>query len=95
MALDLSPDLIAARQHADFLRARVEELSQRHGRPTEGEGWSAEQHAAWQAAWLEWRQAVGAVQDAITEAAATLGEPRWAVETALRAAAGRPETPDA
>ncbi|MEU3633020.1 hypothetical protein [Streptomyces fradiae] len=76
------------------MRARVEELSRQYGRPTDGEGWSAEQHAAWQAAWSEWRQAVGVVQDAITETAAALGEPRWAVEMALRAAAGRPDTPN-
>jgi uncharacterized protein YukE len=84
VAIELPSDLVEAQQRADSLHARVQNLSAEYGRPTEGDGWSGEQHAAWQSAWEEWRQAVGPVQDRITEVAAELGEPRWQVEAELK-----------
>lgn len=84
MTIELPHDLIEAQQRADAVHARAQQLSAEYGRPTEGEGWSDEQRAVWQAAWEEWRQAVNVAQDRITEVAAELGASRWGVEVAVK-----------
>lgn len=90
MAIELTDDLVALQQAADDARAQVEALSTEYGRPTQGGGWTPEQHAAWQAAWDEWSERAGVAQVAVTEHAKATGQDRGKLEAAVKKAVRHP-----
>ncbi|MGW4300397.1 hypothetical protein ACWEHT_11530 [Streptomyces sp. NPDC004646] len=69
-------DLVEMQRAADEAHARVLELQDEHGRPTQGGGWSGDQTEAYEGAWRAWRKAAGEVQAAITAYAKGSGEDR-------------------
>ncbi|WP_327308018.1 hypothetical protein OG730_35110 [Streptomyces sp. NBC_01298] len=54
--IELDPELIAYQQAADDAHAAVRRLQEEYGRPTQDGGWTDDQHATWQAAWIAWRE---------------------------------------
>lgn len=62
MAIELSTELIELQEAADAARRALLEVQERFGRPTEGDGWSEDQHAEWDAAWKAWRDAATVVR---------------------------------
>ncbi|WP_053612071.1 hypothetical protein [Streptomyces sp. XY533] len=83
--IELSPRLIELRRAADAAHAEVRRLQEEYGRPTQEGGWTDEQHAAWQAAWVQWREAATAVGNAMPTKPGPLE-----VERALKRAAREP-----
>lgn len=73
VAIELSTELIGLQEAADAARLAVLNVQERFGPPMQGEGWTEEQHAEWDAAWKAWRDAAEEVQaatpDRETEAA--------------------------
>lgn len=83
-------DLVEMQQAADEAHARVLELRDSYGRPTETP-WSQEQTETYEKAWQHWWKAADEVQAAVTAHANDEGKPRFDVEAAVRAKARHPE----
>lgn len=88
--IELTDDVIKAQLLSDEAHAEVQRLQQEYGRPTREGGWTAEQHAAWDAAAGVWRERASEAAAAITAHAAETGQPRHKVEEAVKSAARRP-----
>lgn len=88
-------DLVTKQRAADQAHAHVLALRDQYGRPTEGDGWSDEQTAAYDEAWQAWRAAAELVQAAVTEHAKAEEKPRHEVEAAVKKQARHPELAEA
>jgi uncharacterized protein YukE len=76
---------------ADEAHARVEQLRDEYGPPTQGDGWTEQQTEAYDSAWRDWRRVAETVQAAVTEHAREQGTARNAVEADVKARARHPE----
>ncbi|MFC9821356.1 hypothetical protein ACFWG6_30750 [Streptomyces erythrochromogenes] len=83
--IELSPKLIEMRRAANEAHAEVRRLQEEYGRPTQEGGWTDEQHATWQAAWVRWRELATKVGNAMPTTPGPLE-----VERALKRAARGP-----
>lgn len=95
MAIEQYDELVALQQAADDAHAQVLALSAEYGRPTRDGGWTPEQHADWQAAWLAWSDRAAIVQAAVTEHAAATGQDRGKLEQAVKSAVRHSELAEA
>ncbi|MFI8531786.1 hypothetical protein ACIGMX_16290 [Streptomyces aquilus] len=84
-------DLVTKQRAADGAHAQLLALRDQYGRPTEGDGWSDDQTAAYEQAWQAWRDLAVDVQAAITEHAKGEGLSRYAVEADVKKQARYPE----
>jgi hypothetical protein len=83
-------ELVQMQRTADDAHAKVQQLQDEYGRPTEIE-WTDEQITTWHTAWQAWRDAAAAVQDAVTEHAKEQGTARTAVKADVKKAVRHPE----
>ncbi|MFE1558892.1 hypothetical protein ACFW6V_28410 [Streptomyces sp. NPDC058734] len=81
--IELTDDLILCRKRADTAWARLRGVQDKYGRPSAGEGWSAEAHAEWEAARIRWAEAVDEVQEAIAAWAEESKQRRIDIEARL------------
>ncbi|CAM5295698.1 MULTISPECIES: hypothetical protein [Streptomyces] len=91
MAIELTDDLIKLEEAALAEHAKVRAMQAEYGRPADGDGWTDDQHTAWQQQWDAWRTASEAVQAAISAHAEAAGESRYEVEKALKGKVRHPE----
>ncbi|MEU1478919.1 hypothetical protein [Streptomyces sp. NPDC005760] len=84
-------ELVSMQSAADEAHAQVLALVKSYGAPTQEGGWSAEQVAAYDEAWGDWRKAAEKVQAAVTGHAKEQGAARFQVEADVRKAARHPE----
>ncbi|MFI0268590.1 hypothetical protein [Streptomyces luteogriseus] len=82
-------ELVTLQRTADDAHAKVKQLQDEYGRPTEIE-WTDEQITTWHAAWKAWRDAADGVQDAVTEHAKEQGTARTTVEADVKRAVRHP-----
>ncbi|MDT0387845.1 hypothetical protein [Streptomyces dubilierae] len=82
--------LVTMQRTADEAHARVRQLQDDYGRPSEVE-WTDEQMLTWHTAWKAWRDAADAVQQAVTEHAKEQGTGRHQIEVDVKAKARHPE----
>ncbi|MFE9454900.1 hypothetical protein [Streptomyces sp. NPDC006739] len=80
-------ELVEMQKTADEAHGRVMDLRDTYGRPT-ATPWSPQQT---EAAWQNWRDLAGEVQEAVTAHATEEGTPRYDVEAVVRTKARRPE----
>jgi uncharacterized protein HemY len=83
-------ELVMAQRTADDAHAKVQQLQDEYGRPTEVE-WTDEQITTWHTAWQAWLDAARDVQAAVTSHAAEQGAARNQVEADVKKAARHPE----
>lgn len=83
-------DLVEMQKAADQAHARVLELRDAYGRPTQTV-WSQEQTEAYEKAWRDWWKAADHVQAAVTQYARDEEKSRYGVETSVRTKARHPE----
>jgi hypothetical protein len=82
-------ELVTLQRTADDAHAKVQQIQDDYGRPTEVE-WTDEQITTWHAAWKAWRDAARDVQDAVTGHAKEQGVARHQVEADVKAAVRHP-----
>ncbi|NUS26077.1 MAG: hypothetical protein HOV92_17895 [Streptomyces sp.] len=88
-------DLVIKQRAADEAHAHILALRDQYGRPTEGDGWSGEQTAAYEQAWQAWREAAEVVQAAVTQHAKAEEKSRYDIEAAVKRQARHPELAEA
>jgi hypothetical protein len=82
-------ELVQMQRTADEAHAKVRQLQDEYGRPTEVE-WTDEQMLAWHTAWKAWRDAARDVQAAVTAHAKEQGTGRHQVEADVKREARHP-----
>ncbi|KOG22113.1 hypothetical protein [Streptomyces viridochromogenes] len=80
-------ELVNLQRAADQAHARVEQLRDEYGPPTQDGGWTDEQTAAYDTAWRAWRDLARDVQAAVTEYAREQGTARNQAEADVKTAA--------
>lgn len=78
-------DLVSMQRAADEAHARVEQLRDEYGPPTQGDGWTGQQTETYDTAWSTWRDLARDTQAAVTEHAKDQGRPRNEVEADVKA----------
>jgi len=84
--------LVAKQRAADEAHARVEQLRDEYGPPTQDGGWTEQQTDAYDEAWRAWRNLARNVQAAVTVFAREQGTPRHAVEADVKVRVRHPES---
>ncbi|MFF7452129.1 MULTISPECIES: hypothetical protein [unclassified Streptomyces] len=79
-------ELVDMQRSADQAHARVLQLRDEYGRPSDVE-WTDEQTLTYEQAWKVWREQAAAVQAAVTEHAKEQGSARFQVEADVKKAA--------
>ncbi|MFD5074151.1 hypothetical protein [Streptomyces sp. NPDC058371] len=87
-------ELVEKQQVADETHAKVLELRDKFGAPTQDGGWTAQESETYETAWRAWRDLTRDVQAAVAEYAKAEGKDRAEVEAAVRQRAGTPPTTD-
>ncbi|MGW7498614.1 hypothetical protein ACWGKA_30590 [Streptomyces luteogriseus] len=82
-------ELVQMQRTADDAHAKVQQLQDEYGRPTEIE-WTDEQITTWHAAWQAWLDAARDTQAAVTEHAKEQGTARTQVEADVKQAVRHP-----
>jgi hypothetical protein len=82
-------ELVTMQRTADEAHAKVQQLQDEYGRPTEIE-WTDEQITTWHTAWQAWLDAARDVQAAVTEHAKEQGTARTQVEADVKKAVRHP-----
>jgi hypothetical protein len=91
---DTFDELVVKQQVADEAHAKVLELRDRFGPPTQQGGWTPLQTETYETAWRAWRDLTRDVQAAAADYAKTTGQERTEVEAQVRWRAGSPEATD-
>jgi hypothetical protein len=82
-------ELVTLQRTADDAHAKVQQIQDEYGRPTEVE-WTDEQITTWHTAWKAWLDAARDVQAAVTEHAKEQGIARTQIEADVKAAVRHP-----
>ncbi|MEV8594222.1 hypothetical protein [Streptomyces sp. NPDC052012] len=88
-------ELVAKQRAADEAHARVRQLQETYGPPTQTK-WSEHQTATWETAWRAWRDLARDAQVAVSEYARQENTPRHEIETRVKQAVRHegPDTPE-
>ncbi|MFZ3492268.1 hypothetical protein ACODT5_03325 [Streptomyces sp. 5.8] len=82
--IELTDDLILLQKRSDTAWVRVQEIQDRHGRPSAEGGWTDDAHSEWDTAWKVWGDQTDVVREAIAAWAGESGQSRINIEGRLK-----------